>query len=320
MAVASPALANRPLRDDIMNPRSSPMASTGYAPRGMMDIDKDAETMARESRPALLQPLEGGEPEETTRAVSREELMRHQDAHVIVGEDAIGDEATLAIAPGQVDLGIEGGIAAALQETLQKRESQPQFPAAPPQFHNNMQPPGAGPMGAPMGSSGHLPAAQPFGHGPSQGGMGMPQQPQSWGEAPQGWPGEAAQSYRNPPQMGMPPGFDPMLPQGPQSNPGMPGQFAQSGQHPLMHGQGGFAPGMGQGGYGPNANAATAQQQRPMGPMPGQAPPWAMQPSPPTGATGPTKFTPQVILLVAVGAVCLAIFIIGIVLFVTTKF
>jgi hypothetical protein len=34
----------------------------------------------------------------------------------------------------------------------------------------------------------------------------------------------------------------------------------------------------------------------------------------------PTKFTPQVILLVAVGAVCLAIFIIGIVLFVTTKF
>lgn len=318
MAVASPALANRPLRDDIMNPRSSPLASTGYGgPRGMMDVDKDADTMARESSPALLQPLEGGEPEETTRAVSREELMRHQDAHVIVGEDAIGDEATLAIPPGQVDLGIEGGIAAALQETLQKRESQPQFP---PHFSDDMQPAGAGPMG----SSGQGPSAQSFGQGPGQGGMAMPQQPQAWGEAPQSWPGEASPSYRNPPPMGMPPGFDPMLPQGAQGNPGMLGQFPQSGQHPLMPGHGGFAPGMGQGmgqgGYGPNANAPAAQQQGPMGPMQGQAPPWTMQPSSPTGMAGPTKVTPQVILLVAVGAVCLAIFIIGIVLFVTTKF
>ena len=40
----------------------------------------------------------------------------------------------------------------------------------------------------------------------------------------------------------------------------------------------------------------------------------------PTGGSLQSKFTPQVILLVAVGAVCLAIFIIGIVLFVTTKF
>jgi hypothetical protein len=331
MAVPSPLMPNRPVRDDMLSPRSSPMASTGYAPRNMSAmsgmggmIDRDADTMARESSPALMEPLEGGEPEETTRAVSRDELMRHQDAHVIVGEDAIGDEATLAIAPGQIDLGIDGGIAAALQETLQKRESQPQFPVPPPPFGNNMQQPMGGQMGGhpgQMGSSGHLPAAQPYGQGPhGGGGMGMQQQPQSWGA------GEAAQSYRNPPQMGMgmpAGGFDPMLPQGPQSNPGMPGQYPQSGQQPVMQGHGGFAPEWGQG-YGPNANAPTAQQQRPMGaPMHGQGqpPPWATQPSPPpAGMTGPSKFTPQVILLVAVGAVCLAIFIVGIVLFVTTKF
>jgi hypothetical protein len=49
--------------------------------------------------------------------------------------------------------------------------------------------------------------------------------------------------------------------------------------------------------------------------------PWITQPTPPpTGMSGPSRFTPQIILLVAVGAVCLAIFVIGIVLFVTTKF
>ena len=44
------------------------------------------------------------------------------------------------------------------------------------------------------------------------------------------------------------------------------------------------------------------------------------QASPQPGATAPSRFTPQVIALVAVGVVCLSIFIIGIVLFVTTKF
>ncbi len=50
-------------------------------------------------------------------------------------------------------------------------------------------------------------------------------------------------------------------------------------------------------------------------------PAWMAQHSPPPkGMTGPTRFTPQVIFLVVVGAVCVAIFVIGIVLFVTTKF
>ena len=115
---------------------------------------------------------------------------------------------------------------------------------------------------------------------------------------------------------------------GAKSNPGMPAAYAQSGpgQHAAMqpHGQHGYGmqgPG-GMPGYGPNAN--TAQQPHPGfmpgGPgQPGGAPPWMMQPTS-GGPSRAVKFTPQVILLVAVGAVCLAIFIIGIVLFVTTKF
>jgi hypothetical protein len=47
---------------------------------------------------------------------------------------------------------------------------------------------------------------------------------------------------------------------------------------------------------------------------------WATQPSPPPAGMTGSKVTPQVLLLVGVGAVCLAIFVIGVVLFVTTKF
>jgi hypothetical protein len=306
------------------------MASTGYRPQG--GVDKDAETMALAGDDPRLPPIEGGdnEPEETTRAVSREELIRHQDASFVVGEDAMGDEATLAVAPGQIDLGIDpGGMAAALAESI-KRESQPNLPGAPafpapPQGFQN-----SGPIGT--GSSGHLRAAPPHSVQGQHPGMGAQQQP--WGGEAAPWGGDHAPpwSQQQPPGGGMQQGYeqhgyDPMMPGPPPSNPGYP----QSGHHPLMQqqqGQQGYAMqgGMPQG-YGPNANAPTAQQQRPMGPMgmagqaPGQPPPWMTQPSPRAGGMSlPTKFTPQVILLVAVGAVCLAIFIIGIVLFVTTKF
>lgn len=346
MAVASPALAGRPLRDDVVNPRvapapapvpaagqrpaASPMASTGYRPQGM--VDKDADTMALAGEDHRLPPLDSGdnEPEETTRAVSRDELIRQHGASFVVGNDAMGDEATLAVAPGQIDLGIDpNGMAAALAESI-KRESQPNVPGAPafPPPPQNFQ------NSAPMGSSGHLPAAPPHGAQGQHPGMGMQQQQQQgWGGDAAPWGGEHAPPWSQPQPMGggMQQGYDPMVP-GPQSNPGMPGGYPQSGQHALMQqqqqGPQGYAMqgGMPQG-YGPNANAPTAQQQRPMGPMgmvgqpPGQPHPWMMQPSPPpAGMSLPTKFTPQVILLVAVGAVCLAIFIIGIVLFVTTKF
>lgn len=371
MAVASPLLTGRPLRDDLMNPRAaepraplpnsrpmstaSPMASTGYRPEG--EVDKDAETMALGGDSPLLPSLNDneGEPEETTRAVSREEMIRgHQDAQFIVGEDAMGDEATLAVAPGQIDLGGQGGLAAALAESI-RRESQPNMPGAPafaappPNFQNG------GPNAGPMGSSGRLPAAHPHGDpggypGSMGGGMQPPQsqsQPQPWGgEQAAPWGGEQAppwsQQQRDPMgNMQQQQGYDPMMP-GPQSSPGMPGGYPQSGQHALMqqqqqqqqqgaHGYGAQG-GMGHGGYGSNPNMPTAQQPYPMGnmqgggqlaPMPGaQQPPWMQQqqPAQPFGGLSRSKFTPQLILLVAVGAVCLAIFIIGIVLFVTTKF
>lgn len=335
MAVASPALTGHPLRDDLMNPRAadpraplpnsrpmstaSPMASTGYRPEG--GVDKDAETMALGGNSPLLPSLDSGdgEVEETTRAVSREELIRHQDAQFIVGADAMGDEATLAVAPGQIDLGGQDGLAAALAESI-RRESQPNMPGAPafPAPSHNY--PGSG------------------------GGMQPPQsQPQPWGGDAAPWGGEQAPAWSQPqrdPMGGMQQqqGYDPMMP-GPQSSPGMQGGYPQSGQHALMQQQQqqqqgpqgyGAQGGMGQGGYGSNPNMPTAQQPYPMGgmqgggqlaPMPGQPPPWMQQqPSQPFGGLSRSKFTPQLILLVAVGAVCLAIFIIGIVLFVTTKF
>jgi hypothetical protein len=362
MAVASPVLTGRPLRDDLMNPRDaaprapqpnsrpmstgSPMASTGYRPEG--GVDKDADTMALGGNSPLLPSLNDseGEPEETTRAVSREELMgSHQDAQFIVGEDAMGDEATLAVAPGQIDLGGQGGLAAALAESI-RRESQPNMPGAPafPAPPQNFQ--NGGPSPGPMGSSGRQVAASPHGDpGGYQGmggGMQPPQsQPQPWGGDAAPWGGEQAPPWSQPMGGMQQQGYDPMMP-GPQSSPGMPGGYPQSGQHALMqqqqqqmhqqqgpHGYGAQG-GMGQGGYGSNPNMPTAQQPYPMGgmqgggqlaPMPGQQPPWMQQqPSSPFGALSRSKFTPQLILLVAVGAVCLAIFIIGIVLFVTTKF
>lgn len=292
MAVASPALAGRPVRDDVVNPRSSPLASTGYVPGGAeafeaararaRNADKDAETMAGDSPLLGLGGMYATDSEETTRAVSREELMRHQDAHVIVGRDAVGDDATLALAPGMLDealgasteQGGTGGIGAALAEVLQ--------PPVPPV------PPHPGP-----------PAFPP----PPQF-----QQPPPWG-APQAF--DAA--------------FDPMLPQGRGGPPMGGGGYPSSGQQQVYGGpnpQQATAPGPpSQGQFAMQQGQQGMQAMQPMQPQPGQQPMWMPQPSgPPAGVGGLSRFTPQVILLVAVGAVCLAIFIIGIVLFVTTKF
>ena len=94
-------------------------------------------------------------------------------------------------------------------------------------------------------------------------------------------------------------GYDPLLPQGSQSSPGMPS--APHAGYPM---QGGpmLYPG---------------QQPQQMHPMPGQ--PW-MQPMQPAGGGLAKRFTPQIIMLIVVGVVCLSIFVVGIVLFVTTNF
>ena len=298
----APLAPDVPLRDDVVNPRRhSPLASTGF-------VDKDAETMALSGDDGDL-PRIGDlvDAEETTRAVSRDELLGHHGSQIILGDDegAHGDEATLAVAPGALgDLGIDPGLAASLSEPLPRAPSQPdlmQAPAfPPPQFPS----PGG------IGAAQPYPPSQPY---PQQ--QQQQQQPQSQPQQPiQSWQGEAAPSYRNPPPqsmggMGMqqgydpmqPQGYDPMQPQGHQSSPGM--QSAQQQGYPMQGGPGQPQP------YG-------GPQQ--MQPMPGQQP-W-LQPQPAPGGGLAQKFTPQVIMLIVVGTVCLSIFIIGIVLFVTTNF
>ena len=296
----APLTPETPLRDDVVNPRlgddrlqrrpNSPLASTGYQPGGF--VGNAPTPSARLDRGTHdddgdIEPIGAAvSSEETTRAVSREELMGHQNAQVILGgdDDAHGDEATLAVAPGALaELGIDPGLAAAFAE----REAR-----------------GIGPPSSP---------AFPF---TSQGGHGaaahQPQQPQSQPQQPvQAWQGDAAPSYRNPPAqpmsgpMGMQPGYDPLLAQGQHSSPGM--QTAPQQQGYPMHG-GGPAP------YAQHPNAV-GQQMPPS--MPGQH--W-MQAAPEVGGGFAKKFTPQVIMLIVVGAVCLSIFVIGIVLFVTTNF
>jgi hypothetical protein len=98
------------------------------------------------------------------------------------------------------------------------------------------------------------------------------------------------------------------------------GQQGQQGQHPRaqpmsmgMHG--------GPGVYAPHANAQGVMGQAPhTQPMYGQ-PSWTSAAPPrPRGLAALTRMSPQVLILLAAGIICLAIFIIGIVLFVTTKF
>jgi hypothetical protein len=83
-----------------------------------------------------------------------------------------------------------------------------------------------------------------------------------------------------------------------------------------MIGPGMGAPGMG----GPMPGMMTPQHQPP---QPGWPPGQQTLQSPVAGATRTaraTRATPQVIALVVVGAVCLAIFVVGVYLFFTTKF
>lgn len=303
----APLAPDVPLRDDVVNPRlHSPLASTSF-------VDKDAETMALSSDDGDLPRI--GDPvdaEETTRAVSRDEMMGHQGSQVVLGDDeeAHGDEATLAVAPGALgDLGIDPRLVASLSEPLPRAPSQPdpmQAPAfPPPQF------PSQGGIGAVQPQ----PQSQPQPYPQSQPYPQHHQQPASQPQQPvQSWQGEAAPSYRNPPPqsmggMGMqqgydpmqPQGFDPMLAQGHQSSPGM--QSAQPQGYPMQGGPG-----------QPQAYGGPPQMQ----PMPGQQP-WMQPPPAPRGGLA-QKLTPQVIMLIVVGTVCLSIFIIGIVLFVTTNF
>ncbi|MDF2694048.1 MAG: putative Fe-S oxidoreductase [Labilithrix sp.] len=234
---------------------------------------------AADEIPKLSDPIDGTD-EESTRAVPREELLRAQDAHVVVGADAGGDDATLAVGPG--DNEANSKHLAALAQTM-TADPEMGFPPPPGMFGQHPQPP----MGA-MPPPHNMPPPQ------------------------QGWAGPASASMQQP---GMTPPSNPHMPA---SNPHMHAGMPQSGhmmaphmggmpmhqQHPMgypgaQHGPGPMhaPPGM----WAPQqqlnaANAANAANNKSI------------------------KVSGQLILLAVVGVICLAIFITGIVLFATTKF
>jgi hypothetical protein len=244
-----------------------PIPTESRPPSPLGAYDRDAETMAR----AEGAPAEESEPEdEATRAVPRDELFRHQDAHVVVGPGAYGDDATLAIAPERrAELqAVHGG--AAFAATMMNLDAG--VPAFPP-------PPG-----------------QAFGHAPPR----PPQQPPHPGG---GW--------QPPPQVGF---ADPMMPTydptGGRGGHGDGGPSGFGGPPPSAHD-------MPVSGAYPLANATPGFGGRVPAPNPALSPPPWTQPQ---GGQAPSRFNPQLLMLVVVGAVCLTIFIVGIVLFLTTNF
>jgi hypothetical protein len=366
MAVLSPALEG-PLRDDLLNPRLSRLedqaagrpepsplgepAHDKHSAMGSVAGDEPRLPASQQQRPAL--PVFGDDSEyqeEPTRTVARDELMRHQDAAFVVADGAMGDEATLAVAPGKIDLGpAAAGIAAAMQEALgpprepSHADHAPPFSPfdAPPQF------PPPGNTGGPHGHPPTSPAHSPYGHAepqqqpppwhgdglayggpPSQGmppsNQGMPSSHQGM-QPPQGMPyqqGMPSQQGMQPPQ-----GMQGMQP--PQGTFGMPpqahamGSYPATGQQPIppsYQGQPSMGPSGGQADWGQHAGPSSGQYpgQGGMAAPPQQAP-W-MQPQPMQQGGGASRLTPQILLLIVVGGVCLAIFVTGIVLFLTTKF
>ena len=168
------------------NARHSPLASTGFAPGGAGAVKSSAPTRLEKPvppRPSIDQentttafvedlglPLtasagflpkldDGDGDDESTRAVPREELLRSQDASFIVGDDAAGDDATLAVAPGMNEaasqrMGIpsptglsadaSGGHPAPFLGSAHPTQQSPQFPSmmGPPPSWNTPSAPG----------------------------------------------------------------------------------------------------------------------------------------------------------------------------------
>jgi len=247
------------------------------------------------------------EEEESTRAVSREELLRGQDAHVVVGDDAGGDDATLAVAPG--DNEANSKHLAALAQTM-AQDPDGAFPPPPGMFPSPPHPFGMEPAPQPLGALPPPPedfGLQPMSNMGPPGGMRPPMESMhgGMGGPRPGW---------NEPQP--PPWNAPM----PAPGPHMPG--ANPHAHTAMPHGGQMPPYMGQMGQGqgqmpmqPMGPISYSGQMNPM--MQGQAgAPWAS----PAPVKKGSKISGQVLLLAIVGVVCLAIFITGLVLFATTKF
>lgn len=322
-AAGTPPANRSPLASTNLAQSSKPLAPISRPGGGPPPLPPSSQPQVQVAVPATPEnalPVlhDRSEEEESTRAVSREEMLRGHDA-VIIGEDsegAQGEDATLALAPGFNEANLKNF--AALAETVTKEQaSQGLMPAAaPPQ--------------APFDQGQHAPQPPPQGYpqqAPQQGWQPQPQAGWQDPNAPQGWQDPNAYQHQGAPQghqsypgMSVGPVSGPHLPaqswtpNAPPSQPHFPGaaQMPQS-QPQLQVPQSGHM-------------MAQGQQGAPI-PYPGQPnfhqPPTGMgdwnanaQPT----AKKPFKLSGQILLLAAVGAVCLAIFITGIVLFATTKF
>jgi hypothetical protein len=317
-AMQAAAAAARPA-----DSRRSPLASTGYASSPLVPkqeaneekkpeedeaatvaVPKDVIERVRANPKAILQEDDArkaaqaaaarasAEEEESTKAVPREALLRQQDAHVVVGEDAMGDEATVAVAP-EANFAAKGSRGA--------HEDVPGFPPPPLGF------PGPGPAPGMAG-------AYPMGHRPMNAptamGLGGPQQHQQHQQHPGGAPWQGHDPHPSnqfgpgqPPSGGMP------VPNHPFNQANHPGAMS-SGVMPAANPQ--FPRTAGGVMTGP-------QPPQPQGGWMQQPPQQAAMPTH-VVARRPSRISGQVVLLIIVGAVCLAIFVTGIVLFATTKF
>ncbi len=276
----------RPATSPMANPGSA-LSSGGLRP-ALDQPEKEQETIALTVGDLDLELIRAAGPEdESTRAVPREELLRGQDAQLIVGDDAAGEDATLAVAPSANEASKN---LAAFAETMQ---SDP-----------NAGPPLGGPFPPPT------PEVRPSWGGDPNAGWGMgapissPNAPDSNPHLPHPPPSS--------PNPYMPPSSANPYMQG--SNPQMmvaPGQMQvpSSGHLPVGPGS---QTNVGQRGFNQQGTPIPYPAHM-VHPQPGS--PWPM--SAPGGKR--FKISGQILLLAVVGFVCLAVFITGIVLFATTK-
>lgn len=285
-AAGSPPPSNRsPLASTNFSPNNKPLAPAS-SPGGPPPLPPSSQPQVPVPPQELPALHDRSEEEESTRAVSREEMLRGQDA-VIIGEDsegAHGEDATLALAPGFNE-------AAKLAEAYTKEH--PDHPASPPPIDPSFAQPPFGP--APQGWQQPPPWQDP---------NAFPQGPQSYPGmqvGPVSGPHLPAQSWTpNPPQS------QPQFPGGsvgPQSQPQLP--VPQSG-HMMAQ------PGMAAPNPGPIPYPGSSNIHQP----PNRFGDWNAN----APQKRPFKLSGQILLLGIVGVVCLAIFITGIVLFATTKF
>lgn len=195
---SSTAHATSPVAEEEQEQAEENDAATVTVPKDVLDrVRADPKAFLAESKPKAPVPAAGrpysdvDDSAEPTKAVSRDELLGRgrvdagQDGHVVIGADAGGEDATLAVAPGSneassMNLGAAIGNALASGTLQSPLGNDPAFP--PPHGHQPQpqgQPyqgyPG---MGAPSGPNA-MGQGGPGGHGGQPYDWGMQGQPQN---------------------------------------------------------------------------------------------------------------------------------------------